>query len=283
MYLAFANPHDPRVAAEKYMALYRREDVPVPRNFLPLHPFNNGEQFVRDELLAGFPRTEDEVRKHWHDYLSVITALDGHIGRLIEALKTQGMYDNTLFVFASDQGLAMGSHGLMGKQNLYDAGMKAPLFMAGPGVPAGQTDALAYLLDIFPTICDLVGAKIPAGLDGRSLKPALSAQSPGVRDSLFLAYRDVQRAVRDQRYKLIRYPQVNVTQLFDLQEDPDEMKNLADEPSQAQRLKQLTARLQDWQKELGDTAPLVVEKPASPKWDPADPPPMPAKKKAARR
>ena len=283
MYLAFANPHDPRVAAEKYMALYRREDVPVPRNFLPLHPFNNGEQFVRDELLAGFPRTEDEVRKHWHDYLSVITALDGHIGRLIEALKTQGMYDNTLFVFASDQGLAMGSHGLMGKQNLYDAGMKAPLFMAGPGVPAGQTDALAYLLDIFPTICDLVGAKIPAGLDGRSLKPALSAQSPGVRDSLFLAYRDVQRAVRDDRYKLIRYPQVNVTQLFDLQEDPDEMKNLAQDPSQAERIKQLTASLQAWQKELGDTAPLVVEKPASPKWDPADRPPMPAKKKAARR
>ena len=173
MYLAFANPHDPRVAAEKYIALYRREAVPVPKNFLPLHPFNNGEQFVRDELLAGFPRTEDEVRKHWHEYLAVITALDGHIGRLIDAIKKQGMYDNTLFIFSSDQGLAMGSHGLMGKQNLYDAGMKAPLVFAGPGVPQGETAALAYLLDIFPTICDLAGVTIPGGLDGRSLKPVI--------------------------------------------------------------------------------------------------------------
>jgi arylsulfatase A-like enzyme len=283
MYLAFANPHDPRVAAEKYMALYRRQDVPAPKNFLPLHPFNNGEQFVRDELLAGFPRTEDEVRKHWHEYLAVITALDGHIGRLIEALKAHGMYDNTLFIFSSDQGLAMGSHGLMGKQNLYDAGMKAPLIMAGPGVPKGETTALAYLLDIFPTICDLVGAKIPDGLDGRSLKPVISGQSAGVRDSLFLAYRDVQRAVRDERYKLIRYPQVNVTQLFDLKEDPDERKNLADDPAQAERIKQLTAKLAEWQQGLGDAAPLVVANPASPKWSPADRPPMPAKKKAAKR
>jgi arylsulfatase A-like enzyme len=161
--------------------------------------------------------------------------------------------------------------------------MKAPLIMAGPGVPKGETTALAYLLDIFPTICDLVGAKIPDGLDGRSLKPVISGQSAGVRDSLFLAYRDVQRAVRDERYKLIRYPQVNVTQLFDLKEDPDERKNLADDPAQAERIKQLTAKLAEWQQGLGDAAPLVVANPASPKWSPADRPPMPAKKKAAKR
>jgi arylsulfatase A-like enzyme len=283
MYLAFANPHDPRVAAEKYLALYRREQVPVPRNFLPLHPFNNGEQFVRDELLAGFPRTEDEVRKHWHEYLAVITALDGHIGRLIDALKQQDMYDRTLFVFSSDQGLAMGSHGLMGKQNLYDAGMKAPLFLAGPGVPQGQSQALAYLLDIFPTICDLVGAKTPPGLDGKSLVPVVSGGSTGVRDTLFFAYRDAQRAVRDGRYKLIRYPQVNVTQLFDLEEDPDEMHNLADDPAHAERIKELTSRLAAWQHEMGDTAPLRVENPADPKWDPAQRPPAGGRKKGQRK
>lgn len=282
MYLAFANPHDPRVAAEKYLAMYERASVPIPRNFLPLHPFNNGEQFVRDELLAAFPRTEDEVRQHWHEYLAVITALDGHIGRLIGSLKEQGMYENTLFVFSSDQGLAMGSHGLMGKQNLYDAGMKPPLYMAGPGVPQGETAALAYLHDIFPTVCDLVGAKIPAGLDGKSLKPVIDGKSTGVRDTLFCAYRDVQRAVRDERYKLIRYPQVDVTQLFDLRSDPDEMHNLAGEASQAGRIKELTAKMAAWQKELGDTAPLVVDRPADPKWDPSKPPPA-AVKKAAKK
>ncbi len=283
MYLAFANPHDPRVAAEKYLALYRREQVPVPRNFLPLHPFNNGEQFVRDELLAGFPRTEDEVRQHWHEYLAVITALDGHIGRLIDSLKELGMYENTLFVFSSDQGLAMGSHGLMGKQNLYDAGMKSPLFLAGPGVPQGETAALTYLLDIFPTVCDLVGARIPEGLDGRSLKPVIDGRSAGVRDVLCCAYRDVQRSVRDERYKLIRYPQVNVTQLFDLKSDPDEMNNLAGDSTQADRIKELTAKLAAWQKQLGDTAPLAVEKPADPKWDPSQRPPPAAKKNAAKK
>jgi arylsulfatase A-like enzyme len=279
MYLAFANPHDPRVAAEKYLAQYQRDRIPLPKNFLPLHPFNNGEQFVRDELLAPFPRTEDEIRRHWHEYSAVITALDGHIGRLLAALKERGMYDNTIFIFSSDQGLAMGSHGLMGKQNLYEAGMKVPLFVTGPGIPKGETAALAYLLDIFPTVCDLVGAKTPDGLDGKSLRPVIDGKAASVRDSLFFAYRDVQRAVRDQRFKLIRYPQVNVTQLFDLQSDPDELKNLAAEPAHGERIKSLTARLERWQRELGDTTPLVVQNPQNPAWDPAKPPPMPAKKK----
>jgi arylsulfatase A-like enzyme len=283
MYLAFANPHDPRVAAEKYLSLYEREKVPLPKNFLPLHPFNNGEQFVRDELLAALPRTKDEVRKHWHEYLAVITALDGHIGRLMEALKAQGMYDNTLVVFSSDQGLAMGSHGLMGKQNLYDAGMKAPLLIAGPGVPQGKSAALVYLLDIFPTVCDLVGAKLPEGLDGQSLKGVIDGKSTGVRDSLGCAYRDVQRSIRDERYKLIRYPQVNVTQLFDLKSDPDEMQNLADDPAQAERIKSLTAKLAAWQKGIGDSLPLVVDQPQDPKWNPADRPPPATKGQKKKR
>ncbi len=193
------------------------------------------------------------------------------------------MYDNTIFVFSSDQGLAMGSHGLMGKQNLYDAGMKVPLMISGPGIRRGQTEALTYLLDIFPTVCDLVGAKIPKGLDGQSLKPVIDGKAGG-RDSLFFAYRDVQRAVRDERYKLIRYPQVNVTQLFDLQEDPDEIHSLAENPQHAERIRELTAELSRWQKSLGDTAPLVVDNPRDPRWDPADrPPPMTKKKRAANK
>jgi arylsulfatase A-like enzyme len=279
MYLAFANPHDPRVAAPEYMAQYQREKIPLPKNFRPLHPFNNGEQFIRDELLAALPRTEDEVRQHWHDYLAVITALDGHIGRLIEATRRVGMYDNTIFIFSSDQGLAMGSHGLMGKQNLYDAGMKAPLVFAGPGIPKGETAGLTYLHDIFPTVCELVSTTIPEGLDGKSQLAVLKKSEPTVRDDLFFAYRDVQRGIRDDRYKLLRYPQVNVTQLFDLEADPDELRILADDPAQAERIKQLTRRLAAWQQELGDKLPLVARKPQNPDWDPKDRPPMAAAKK----
>ncbi len=284
LYLAFSNPHDPRVAAEKYLALYERDKIPLPKNYLPLHPFNNGEQFVRDELLASLPRTEDEVRKHLHDYYAVITAMDEHIGRLLTALKELGMYENTIFVYSADHGLAIGSHGLFGKQNLYDDGMKPPLIFSGPGIPKGETPALTYLYDIFPTVCDLVGAKVPEGLDGKSLKPVIEGKSPGVRDSLFLSYRDVQRAVRDSRWKLIRYPQVNVTQLFDLQSDPHEITSLADRPEHAERIKSLTAEMERWQQQLGDKAPLVVANPQDPKWDPSQrPPPMPKKGKGNKR
>jgi arylsulfatase A-like enzyme len=283
MYLAFSNPHDPRVAAQKYMDLYERDKIPLPKNYLPQHPFNNGEQFVRDELLAGFPRTEDEVRKHLHDYYAVISAMDHHIGRLLAALTELGMYDNTIFIYSADHGLAVGSHGLFGKQNLYEAGMKPPLFFAGPGIPKGETQALAYLLDIFPTVCDLVAADIPGGLDGKSLKPVIEGKSSGVRDSLFLAYRDVQRAVRDSRWKLIRYPQVNVTQLFDLQNDPEEITDLADKPEHAERIQSLTAQMRHWQQSLGDTAPLVVAQPQDPKWDPSQRPETPPGKSKQKK
>jgi arylsulfatase A-like enzyme len=153
--------------------------------------------------------------------------------------------------------------------------MKPPLIFAGPAIPKGETQALVYLLDLFPTVCDLVGTQIPDGLDGKSLKPVIEGKSPGVRDTLFLSYRDVQRAVRDSRYKLICYPHVNVTQLFDLQNDPDELTNLADRPDQAERAKSLTAEMQRWQRELGDTAPLTVERPQNPAWNPADRPATP--------
>jgi arylsulfatase A-like enzyme len=283
MYLAFANPHDERVAAKKYMDLYDRDKIPLPKNYKPLHPFNNGEQFVRDELLAPFPRSEDEVRKHLHDYYAVISAMDHHIGRLFDTLKQLNMYDNTILIYSADHGLAIGSHGLFGKQNLYEAGMKPPLFFVGPGIPKGETLALAYLLDIFPTVCDLVGSEVPAGLDGKSLKPVIEGKSSGVRDTLFLAYRDVQRAVRDSRWKLIRYPQVNVTQLFDLQSDPEEMTNLADKPEHAQRTKSLTAEMERWQRSLGDTTPLVVAQPQDPSWDHTKRPPITPKAKATKQ
>lgn len=268
MYLAFASPHDPRVASADLLALYDRRQIPLPRNFLPLHPFDNGDMTVRDERLARWPRTPDEIRKHLHDYYAVITGLDRNIGRLLQALRETGAFDRTLIIFSSDHGLALGSHGLMGKQNLYEDSMKPPLVLAGPGIAHGSSDALVYLLDIYPTVCDLVGAKIADGLDGRSLKPILSGQKPSVRESLFLAYRDVQRAVRDERWKLIRYPHINRSQLFDLKTDPDELQDLAGKPEQAERIKTLMNLLKRWQKDLGDTAALSSATPRDPRFTP---------------
>lgn len=262
MYLAFECPHDPRVAPKEYLDKYPLDAIPTPPSFKPFHPFDNGELAVRDERLAPWPRTEAIIRSHIRDYYAVITYMDEQIGRIIQALKEIGEYDNTIIIFSSDQGIAIGSHGLMGKQNLYEHSMGVPLIFSGPGIPQGKSsDALAYLFDVYPTVCHLVGAKVPAGLDGKSLAPVIQGKTENVRDTIFLAYRDLQRAVRRGRWKLLVYPQVNKIQLLDLQEDPYETKNLADDPSEAMRITELLAVMREQQKLFGDTQPLMSENP----------------------
>ncbi len=268
MYLAFSTPHDPRVAVKKFRDQYDPAKIPLPKNYMPVHPFDNGEMTVRDEKLAPWPRTKTEVRKQLHDYYSSITGLDHHIGRLLAHLKKSGQYENTIIIFSSDHGLAIGSHGLMGKQSIYEHSMKAPLFMTGPGIKKGSSDALVYLLDIFPTTCDLVDATIPEGLTGKSLKPIMTGKKKSVRDSLFTSYKEVQRAVRDDRWKLIRFPHINKTVLFDLKNDPDELIDLSKKTDQQQRVKQLFALLKEWQNRLGDKTPLTSDKPQDPAFIP---------------
>ncbi|MCX6622874.1 MAG: sulfatase-like hydrolase/transferase [Acidobacteria bacterium] len=256
LYLAFEAPHDPRVPSARHLAMYPPERMPLPRNFLPLHPFDNGEMTVRDELLAEWPRTPENIRRQLAEYYAVITGLDEQIGRVLAALEAAGEAENTIVVFSSDQGLALGSHGLMGKQNLYDHSTKAPLLVAGPGIPRGETAALVYLMDIYPTVLDLVGAPRPAGLDGVSFAPALLGRSRTARESLFLAYRGCQRGIRDERYKLIYYPWINRHQLFDLSRDPDELHDLSQSRRQQSRIGAMRRALEAWQERLNTVAPL---------------------------
>ena len=264
MYLAFATPHDPRIATKEYLDRYEIEKIPIPPNFKPFHPFDNGELIIRDERLAPWPRTEAVIREHLRDYYAVITCLDEQIGRIIEALKETGQYDNTIIIFSSDQGLAVGSHGLMGKQSLYEHSMGVPLIFCGPGIPKGKSsEAFAYLFDVYPTVCELVGANVPESLEGKSLAPVIQGKADRVRDTIFLAYKDLQRAVRRGRWKLLRYPQINKTQLFDLREDPHETKNLADDPAHVDRVKELMALMAQQQKLFGDTQPLASADPKS--------------------
>ena len=267
-YVAFNGPHDPRTAPKEYHAAYNAAKPPLPPNFLPLHPFNNGDLVGRDERLAPWPRTPAVVQQHLADYYAYITFVDAQIGRILAALRAAGLEDDTIIVFASDHGLAIGSHGLFGKQNLYDHSMHAPLMFAGPGVPQGKrSDAFCYLLDIFPTLGDLAKVQAPDGSEGKSLVPVMKGDATQVRDSIFLAYRNVQRAVRDERWKIIVYPQINKTQLFDLQNDPHEIKDLAGDPAHAQEIVRLTAKLKDWQKQLGDKQELRSEKPLPAEFD----------------
>jgi arylsulfatase A-like enzyme len=243
--------------------MYYSKRPPLPANFKPQHPFDNGHMVGRDENLAPWPRTEDVVRDQLAEYYGLITHMDEHIGRVLNALEKSKHADNTIVIYAADHGLAVGSHGLMGKQSIYEHSMGCPLIFAGAGIPkGGSTEAFSYLLDIFPTVCSLTGIQTPAGVEGKSLQPIWQGKASKVRDHVFLSFRKVQRSVRDEQWKLIRYPQIDQTQLFDLKNDPHELRNLADEREQTARVREMLHVLKKSQRQVGDDLPLTVAKPA---------------------
>ncbi len=269
IYYAPPVPHDPRVAPKEFMDLYDPARIPLPVSFLPYHPFNNGEMLVRDELLAPHPRAPEVIRRHLADDYACITCFDHHLGRILDVLKETGQLDHTIIIFAADNGLSLGDHGLMGKQNLYEfGGMHVPLVLAGPGIPHGETAGLVYLHDLFPTVCELTGTAIPPLVESRSLVPILDGRAAKVRDTLFTAYGKVQRALRDDRWKLIRYPRINRTQFFDLQKDPHEIQDLADKPEYADRMRNMMVLLANAQREYDDDCPLTSTHPDDPSWSP---------------
>jgi arylsulfatase A-like enzyme len=233
LYLCHIAPHDPRQYPPRFAEGYNPNTVSLPPNFAIEHPFDNGELLVRDELLEAHPRRPERIRQHLADYYALIAFVDEQVGRVLDALEESGQADNTLVVFFADHGLAVGQHGLMGKQNLYDHSLRVPLIFRGPGVLENRrAHTLCALADLFPTLCDLAGLETPATVEGRSLVPALRDPAHAVRDVLHFAYKDVQRAVRKDGFKRIDYHVngVHTTQLFDLERDPHETRNLADDP-----------------------------------------------------
>ncbi len=254
-YVSFMAPHDPRTMPQQFLTRYDASALSLPINFLPRHPFDNGAMSIRDEQLEAWPRRPSAIRQHLAEYYAMITHLDHEIGRILDALKATGQFDNTIIILAGDNGLALGQHGLMGKQSIYDHSVHVPLIMMGPGICAGAgRQNLCYLVDIFPTLCDLAELPIPETVEGRSLHPALLDENAPSRESLYFAYTDLQRGVRDKRYKLSEavVQGERHTQLFDLQEDPSEMFNLAHEPAHKERLDQLRQELGRWRDEIGD-------------------------------
>ena len=229
LYLSYLAPHDPRTMPKEFLEMYDPEKLALPGNFMAEHPFPFGVEGIRDEVLAPYPRTEKEIRRHLAEYYGMISHLDHEIGRVLAKLEETGELDNTIIVLTGDNGLALGCHGLMGKQNLYDHSVRVPLVMRGPGIPAGESfEQFVYLLDIFPTLCELAGVPVPDSVEGKSFARVFSDPGFSIRDSLYFAYNDLLRGVKDRQYKLIEYRNgASQTQLFDLLSDPEEVENLA--------------------------------------------------------
>ncbi|MDP6014668.1 MAG: sulfatase-like hydrolase/transferase [Candidatus Latescibacteria bacterium] len=256
-YVAFMAPHDPRTMPPEYLAMYRPDRVELPPNFLAEHYFDNGELRLRDEVLAAIPRDEGEVRQHIAAYYAMITHLDDHIGRVLGVVEDLGLLEDTIVVFAGDNGLAVGQHGLLGKQNLYEHSVRVPLVFAGPGVPEDQRrQALAGLIDIFPTLCDLADVEVPESVEGESLGLCFDDDGASVRDTMLFAYRHLMRGVRDGAgNKLIETAAAGQchTQLFHLGRDPWEMRNLAGDPEHAEAVLLMRQALTAWRDDFGDT------------------------------
>ena len=201
------------------------------------------------------PRVPEQVLAERANYYSMVNEVDVQIGRILDMLEKSGKDDNTIIVFAADNGLCVGEHGLLGKQNLYEAAVRVPLVICGPNIPKNMmSDAYCYLYDLYPTLCDLSNIKVPTTVKGISL--AQTIQDPNVkkRKDILLTYINLQRAIKKDGFKLILY---NVDgqrhpQLFDLKANPMEMNNLYDNPKYGKKREELTKLLYARMASVGD-------------------------------
>ena len=238
--------------------MYPLENISVPESFLPEYPYQDeigcGEE-LRDARLAPFPRTEYAVKVHRQEYYAIISHMDAQIGRMLDALEKSGKAGNTYIFFTADHGLAVGYHGLIGKQNMYDHSIRPPMIVVGPDVPANQKLNMdVYLQDIMPTAIELSGLEIPEYVEFKSMLPYLrSGQEESSYDAIYGCYKDLQRMIRDDQYKLIAYPYAGRVRLYDMGNDPLEMNDLADVPSMQPLVFELFTKLEKLGKEMSDT------------------------------
>lgn len=224
-------PHDPFDPPPGWEEPPDDKLPPLPPGFQSRHPFEIGDIEVRDEQLLPWPRSTVEVRKMAARYYAMIHAIDRLVGRVQSALEETGLVENTIFIYTGDHGLCGGRHGLLGKQNVYEAALRIPGILAGPGIPAGVlVDALSSQLDLAPTLLDLVGlAEYGDGMEGKTLRPEIEGSPDiGSRKFHFARYRHYQRAITDGHFKLIatRMDETLRLQLFDLADDPEETRDL---------------------------------------------------------
>ncbi len=296
IYFGFSHPHDPRNAIPKLAEKYgvsndgpgdkaNPKSPPVRSNYLPAHPFPHGHPGLRDEVaVQGVMEKRDEatIRNELGREYACIENIDRQIGRVIARLKKMGEYENTYIIFTSDHGIAVGRHGLMGKQNLYEHTWRVPFIVSGPGIkPGSRASGYCYLLDVFPTFCDLAGIEIPETVDGKSFRPVLEGKCERIRDSLYGVYcggtKPGMRSIKTNGWKLIEYDvldgKVRKTQLFNLKENPFEYLlehrdprvvkllnhrpeinqiNLANSSRYAKKRKELEKLLASEMKRLGD-------------------------------
>ncbi|MFI3325813.1 MAG: sulfatase-like hydrolase/transferase [Clostridia bacterium] len=247
-YTAFLAPHDPRTMPDEFREMYNPEEITIPKNFQDYHHIEYANVQCRDELLAPYPRTEENTKFQIAEYYAMISHIDYQIGRVLDKLEEKGLKDNTIIVLAGDNGLALGQHGLFGKQSLYDHSVRVPLILSGTGIDKGcKKDSLVYLSDIFPTLCDVLGYEIPESVNSVSFANVLKNEAPTSREHLYLVYTDKIRGITKDGFKYIehRFNGKHTHSFFDLNNDPNEMANLYEHAAYQEKIAQMQALMKE--------------------------------------
>lgn len=214
--------------------------------------------------LQGKDLTEWKYQRYMRDYMKVVKSLDDNVGRVLDYLKENGLDDNTLVVYTSDQGFYMGEHGWFDKRFMYEESFRTPLVMKLPSSlkAKGDIPQMVQNIDYAPTFMELAGLPVPEDMQGQSLVPLLKGENPeDWRPTLYYHFHEypaehaVKRhyGVRDDRYKLIHfYNDIDVWELYDLQEDPNEMHNIYGKPGTEEVTKTMMQKLKAAQEQYDD-------------------------------
>ncbi len=210
-----------------------------------------------DKAYTGFT-TDEQWRYYLYAYYRMVEMLDADVGRLLEALDETGLADDTIVIFTADHGEGAGRHGNVQKWHPYDESMKVPFVVAGPGVTAGARDAthLVSGIDVMGTFCDYAGVPLPAPSLSRSVRPLLEGRAVDWRDHLVSEFQGDGRIIRTARHKLVTVAGDPAVQLFDLQADPWETRNLADQPGAADLIASHRKLLDAWNRQM-DVCPTT--------------------------
>ncbi len=260
VYVPYTAPHGPTQTYRSWHEQYPAESVALPANYQPSH-WDNGGLFMAERVAQEWSLSEQQCRQRNADHYAITAHMDEGIGKIHQALRDKGLWDNTIVIHSGDHGKSEGNHGLTGKQSLYEHAAKVPMIMTGPDIPKGhRCDEMVYQHDLFPTLLEAAGAEVPDGTYYDSLWPLLSSNPPAGRDLLHSSYIESQRMVRDRRYKLLEY---NVrgqrrTQLFDIQQDPHELHDLSANADHADDVARLRKELRNWQQRVGDPCDVLA-------------------------
>jgi choline-sulfatase len=246
-WVSFPGPHDPYDPPAEMADMYY--DAPIPEPIRPpddvVEPVRRaqGAKVENPLFQLDLARATPEHYRRWRaHYYANISLIDEGIGKILAALEETGQLDNTLIVFTSDHGDALGDHGIAYKSFFYEWSAHVPLLVRGPGVTRGaRTAALTSTLDLVPLFYRTLGQEAPRAVQGVDPTPVLQDPTARVRTHVFSELQG-RVMVRDERYKYTQYRGA-VAELFDLQEDPREVRNLAGEPAHAGEVARLRAAL----------------------------------------